>query len=98
MWAFIAEGNIRWMPEGPGISIDANCPMTRDQKMALYDIVDYAKNKSNSFYMDVVNGDNIKSFKYEGKQMSVAKIAKDFNDCREEITNQKLKHRDQEER
>lgn len=92
MWAFIAEGNIRWMPEGPGISIDANCPMTRDQKMALYDIIDYAKNKSESFYMDVVNGNNIKSFKYEGKQMSVAKIAKDFNDCRAEMLHIEQKH------
>lgn len=93
MWAFIAEGNIRWMPEGPGISINAKNPLTREQKMALYDIVDYAKSKSDSFYMDVVNGDKIKSFKYEGKQMSVARIAKDFNDCRIEMaqTNQEPK-------
>lgn len=100
LWAFVAEGNIRWMPEGPGISIDANCPMTRDQKMTLYDIVDYAKDKHGKFYMDVVNGNDIKSFKYEDKQMSVAKITKDFNDCRQQITQstQKKPHRDESER
>lgn len=96
LWAFVAEGNIRWMPEGSGISIDANCPMTRDQKMTLYDIVDYAKDKHGKFYMDVVNGNDIKSFKYEGKQMSVAKITKDFNECRAEMTNQKPKQKEEE--
>ena len=84
MWSFIAEGNMRWMPEGPGITIDARHRMTKEQKSALYDLVDYAKTKYGEFYMDVVVGDNIKSFHYDKKQMSVGRIRKDFNDCRSE--------------
>lgn len=93
MWSFIAEGNIRWKPEGPGISIDASQPITKEQKMALYDVIDYAKNRSNDFYVDVVSGDKIKSLQYERKQMSVAKIVKDFNDCREQVMEETKKEK-----
>lgn len=86
MWSFISEGNIRWMPEGYGISVDINNPITRDQKMTLYDLVDYTEKAGRTFYMDIANnGKVIQSFQYEGKQMNVQKIMKDFTSCREQL-------------
>ena len=81
MWSFISEGNIRWMPEGPGLTIDTSCPLTKDQKMALYDIVDYAKTEFGELYMDVVtkSGD-IKGFRYDEKHMSVNKMLQDIQE------------------
>ncbi|MEE0930553.1 MAG: hypothetical protein UIM53_06090 [Acutalibacteraceae bacterium] len=89
-WAFIAEGNIRWMPEGPGISIDVNQPMTTDQKMTLYDALDYAKQTKAQFYVDVFDkGERVQSFFYEGAQINMAKISMDLKNCTQEYQNSK---------
>lgn len=64
MYQYMNEGNIRLMPEAPGIDIIKE--PTEKQYAQLKDYIDYFLYKEKVFYIDISdsNGNNIKSFEY----------------------------------
>ena len=89
---FLQEGNIRLVPDGPGIAICSNHKITREQKMALYDIVDYAKNDASrwtdKFYIDVQGPISTYGFNYDIATLSVARIMRDLEPEKNKDLNQ----------
>lgn len=80
---FLNEGNLRLVPESPGFAISSTHKLTRDQKMFLYDYVDYAKNEasqwSSKFYIDIHKPDgNIDYLVYDIDKISVQRIMRDI--------------------
>lgn len=64
MYQYMNEGNIRLMPEAPGVDIIKE--PTERQYAQLKDYIDYFLYKEKVFYIDISdsNGNNIKSFEY----------------------------------
>ena len=64
MYQYMNEGNIRLMPEAPGVDIIKE--PTEKQYAQLKDYIDYFLYKEKVFYIDISdsNGNNIKSFEY----------------------------------
>lgn len=80
---FLKEGNIRLVPESPGFAISSTCKLTKEQKMFLYDYVDYAKDEASEwtdrFYIDIHKPDgNIDYLVYDIDKLSVQKIMRDL--------------------
>ena len=80
---FLNEGNLRLVPESPGFAISSTHKLTRDQKMFLYDYVDYAKNEasewSSNFYIDIHKPDgSIDYLVYNIDKLSVQRIMRDI--------------------
>lgn len=80
---FLEEGNIRLVPDSPGFAISSTHKITKDQKMFLYDYVDYVKNEasqwSEQFYIDIHKPDGtIDYLAYDIDKLSVQRIMRDI--------------------
>lgn len=75
---FINEGNIRLMPESPGITLI--WPPNNKQYQVLKNYIDKYLYKDKVFYVDVMNesGYDIKSFEYSWPQNSTSEILTDL--------------------
>lgn len=81
MYDFINEGNIRLMPESPGISIMKE--PTKEQYTTLKSYIDNYLFKDKVFYIDILNssnGDTIKSFEYSWPENKTIDVLNDLVD------------------
>lgn len=81
MYDFINEGNIRLMPESPGISIMKE--PTKEQYATLKSYIDNYLFKDKVFYIDILNssnGDTIKSFEYSWPENKTIDVLNDLVD------------------
>ncbi len=87
---FLKEGNIRLVPESPGFAISCTHKLTHEQKMVLYDIIDYAKNEackwSSEFFIDVHGRDGQASYLvYNIDKLNVQRIMKDMEQLQQKL-------------
>ena len=71
------------VPDAPGFAIDKNHKITKEQKFALYDLIDYAKETNRGvdakFYVDVYGGwTGPVSYQYDIDTVSVQRIMRDL--------------------